>query len=103
MKISIKSRIMFRVYLAYIWRKARSPFVAESTALGVLAFTLSLFVSLAHIFSNMKGSGNLYQYFIVAFSHTSIGVQAVVVLSAVATIFLVKNLTVHTVFKQRFA
>ena len=82
---------MFGVYLMYCTRKLKSPFVGESFALVLLIGSLFIFVSVPSVLSNMFSAGNLYNYFIVAFSNTDFLVQSIIILAGAIAIFSLRN------------
>ena len=98
----MKSKIMFGVYLIYFMRKLKSPFFVESFAFAVIGVCLFYLVSIPSVLTNMRASNDFYGYFMTAFFGTDFLVQSTLVLAAVTTLFLVKNITVHTVLKERF-
>jgi formate/nitrite transporter FocA (FNT family) len=100
---TLKHRIMFRVYCVYAWRKLRSPFVAESLAMGTLAFVLFVVVSVPHVVSNMLASPDAYRYFMFAFSSADHLVQALLVLTGCTTLYFAKTLVFQAGLKPRFA
>lgn len=94
---------MFGVYLLYSLRKLRNPFVAELFVFAMISLALSSLVSIPSVLSNMLESGNFYRYFMTAFSGTDLLVQMALVLVGLTALFLLKNITFHTVLKERFA
>ncbi len=98
----MKKRILFGVYVIYLVRKVKTPFIAESFALAALIAVLFSVVSVPHVIANMTASGNLCRYFVMAFFNTRFIVQFVVVSTAIAVLFFVRNFTVSIVrLKQR--
>lgn len=94
---------MFGVYLMYFVRKLKNPFIAETFVFVILAIILFTFISVPSILSNMLDSGNFYRYFVMAFSNTEIFVQLTLILTGIATLLFVRNITVHAILKTRFA
>ncbi len=84
--MSMKNRIMFGVYLVYLIRKFKTPFIAESFVFAAFALLLSVFVSVPSVLSNMMSSPDFYRYIIIAFSNTTLMVQLIVVLSLIVTV-----------------
>lgn len=101
----MKNRIMFSVYLAYLTRKFRSPFIAEVALFLIFTTALIFFISIPSVVANMLASGNLYGYLVMAFSQTDVLVKTILILSLITALLFVKNVTVFTVsfFRQRFA
>ncbi len=103
-QLTLKGRTMFGVYLLYIIRRLRSPFVGEIFALGVFSFLLSLLVSVPHVISNIMLTRGSYAFFIDAFLKTHTTVKLLVVSALLACGLFVRNVTVFTMsrMKQRF-
>lgn len=101
--LNIKNKIMFQVYLVYLLRKLTSPFIAEAVLFLVLAASLLFFVSVPSVFSNMLASGHFYHYMVTAVFQADFLVKTILVLSGATAIFFVRNITVHTLFKERLA
>ncbi len=99
--LTMKSRIMFGVYLMCLMRKLKNPFIAESFALLVLVSILIYFVSIPSVLINMSTSESFYSYFMSAFFDTGLLVQSAVVLTAVTILFFVRNISLYTVLRQR--
>lgn len=93
---------MLDVYAIYCMRKLRSPFFAESFIFIILAIILTYFVSVPSVLMNVSTSESFYNYFVKAFFSTELLIQSVLVLAVVTVLFLVRNITVHAVFKERF-
>ncbi len=102
--LNMKTKIMFSVYLAYLTRKFRSPFIAEVILFLIFSAILLVFVSVPSVVSNMLASGNFYEYLLAAFSQTDIMVKTILILAAITAALFVKNITLQTVsfFKERF-
>ncbi len=90
--LTMKNKIMFGVYLIYLSRKLRSPFVAESFAFVIFVLLLSIFVSIPSVLSNMSNSQDFVRYFTIAFSNTNSVVQIILVLALIPAIFLMKDI-----------
>lgn len=106
MKISnMKNRIMLNVYLAYLTRKFRSPFIAEVALFIIFATVLVFFVSIPNVWHNMVASGNFYDYLVMAFSQTDVLVKTILILSLITALLFVKDATIFTLsfFKERLA
>ena len=69
--------------MTFMLRKITSPFVGESFAFVILALTLSIFVSIPSVMSNMIGSGDLYRFFLTALFNTTLMVQLILIASLV--------------------
>ena len=89
--ISVKNKVMLNVYAIYCMRKLKSPFIIESFAMTCVAILLFYFVSIPSIVSNMIHSGNLYYYFVMAFSQTDILVQSTLVFAGAIMVFSLRN------------
>ena len=87
----MKNRIMFGVYLMYSWRKFKSPFIAGSLAFVMLTLTLCLTVSVPSFVANMSHSGHFLNYFLMAFSNTTLLVQSLVLTFGAVLIFSLRN------------
>jgi len=96
----MKNKIMFRVYIVYLLHQLRNPVFSNSIVLLALALTLPIFVSVPSVFSNMLNSGNLYNYFLMAFSKTDLAVQTIIILTLCSAVFLAKHITFQTVSRQ---
>lgn len=99
--LSMRNKIMFGVYAMYCMRKLRSPFMAESFILAVLATILFYFVSISSVLKNMRASESFYHYFIGAFFNADFLVQSALVLVSITALFFVRNLTFHAILKTR--
>lgn len=99
----MKKSIMFHIYAIYLLRKLKSPFITESVMLAILLTTLFLFVSVPSVLINMFGSGDLYHYFITAFSATDFLVQAILVLAGITALLFMKNIALHGAVRERFS
>ena len=93
----MKKRILFGVYVIYIVRKVKTPFIAESFAFAALIAILFSVVSVPNVWTNMSASGSFYRYFMMAFFNTKFLVQFVVVSAAVTALFIARNFTVNIV------
>ena len=88
----MKNKIMFGIYLVYLVRKIKSPFVMEILSLAFLTATLSIFVSVPNVLSNMVSSEDLYNFFVIALSNTTLMVQLILIAG-----FLVLAKAIHTI------
>jgi hypothetical protein len=84
-------------------RKLKTPLVTEFLVFVMLAVVLLFSVSVPSILANMFNSGSFYNYFLMAFSSTDFLVQTAIVLAVVTVLFFIRNIAVHTIFKQRVA
>lgn len=100
--INMKSRILLSVYGIYCLRKLKSPLIAESFVLAVLATILFYFVSISSFLTNMQASEDSYHYFLTAFSNADLLVQLILVSVGVTGLFLVRNITVFPGLRERF-
>lgn len=82
---------MFGVYLMCCTRKFKSPFVMESLVLAILALTLSIFVSIPSVVSNMISAGNFYQFLVSAFSNTEFLIRAIILAVGAVAVFSLRN------------
>ena len=99
----MKKNIMFHIYAIYLLRKIWTPFVTEAILFITLLITLFLFVSVPSVLSNMFNSGDLYHYFINAFSSTDLMVQATLVLTGATTILFLKNIAFNKTIRERMS
>ena len=100
---TMKKTIMFHIYAIYLLRKLRAPFISESVMFAILTATLFLFVSVPSVLANMFKSGDLYHYFLTAFSATGFLVQAILVLTGITLLLFMKNIAFHRVIKGRLS
>lgn len=100
--INIKSRILLSVYAIYCLRKLKSPLIAKSFVLAVLATILFYFVSIPSFFANMQASEDSYHYFLTAFSNADLLVQLILVSVGVTGLFFVRNITMYPGLRERF-
>lgn len=101
--LTLKHRVMFRVYFSWASSLIRRPLTIE---LGILAFlfvTLTLTLSIPSIISNMLDAESAYRYLIVAFSHTEHLAQFLLLLTGLTLLYVARNLAPQKVFKFRFA
>lgn len=101
--LSLKNKILFGIYLLYCIKKLKSPLVTQALTLLVLGGILSYFVSVPSVVANMLDSQSFYRYFIISLSNTEILVQAILALVGITSIVFLRNITIHTIFKPRFA
>jgi len=101
--VTIKKRIMFHIYAIYLMRKLWAPFITESIIFATLATTLFFFVSVPNVVINMFGSGDLYHYFITAFSTTDFLVQTILILAGITMLLFVKNIAFHSALRERLS
>ena len=102
MNITMKNRILLGVYAIYCARKLKSSFVPESLLFVMLGVTLFYFVSVPSVLTNMSNSESSYRYFVMAFSHTGLLVQSILVLVAITALFFLRNIPVYTILKRNF-
>lgn len=91
MKLTLKNKIMFGVYVMYALRKMRSPLVAETLVLATIAIVISAFVSVPSVIANMSNSASFYRYFMVAFSNTTVLVQMMLILAFATLVLSLRN------------
>lgn len=90
----LKKRVMRRIYLAYLMRKARHPMSLQLGALLGLGLILSFLISLKNVVANalsVQPSG-LMNFFADAFLHTQIIVQVVAVAVIIIALAVAANI-----------
>lgn len=92
----LKKRILFGVYILYVLRKLKSPFILESCFFLALFGVLFSTISVSSVLGNMSHSADAYRYFMAAFSKTTSFVQMTTLLLFVPFFFFVRNVTVRT-------
>lgn len=98
--LSMKNRIMLRVFALYTIRRFKVPFVAELSVFTIALILLFGLVSVPSIISNMSESGSFYRYLLAAFSNTTLMVQGLVLVVGSTLAFSV--FTSLTALSKRF-
>lgn len=103
--IALKTRIMLGVYVLYVVRRIRSPFVGELFVLGISFAILSFLVSLPHVISNIILTRGSYVFLFDAFQKADMVVELIVLSAFISGCFFVRNITLFTTekFKNRLA
>ena len=84
--ISLKKRIMLRVYVLFVIRKLKSPVVFETSIFVISLLLLSSMVSLHHIVANTPHNlSGFCRFWLSAFTNTGLTVKAIVLV----TIFII--------------
>ena len=105
MTIPFRQRIMMGVYMIYLIRKLKNPFVSELFIISIFFTMLSFFVSLPHIFSNILLTKGSYNFLVDAFLKTDTTVKLILLSTVIAGLFFIKNISLYTTnfIKTRFA
>lgn len=82
---------MFGVYLLYLVRRLKSPFVTEAALLAAFGLALSLSISVPSVIANMSESHDPTRYLVLAFSSTGFLVKAIVLLAGATLIYSLRN------------
>ena len=96
-ELALKNKIMRRVKTTYFLKKVINPFTLKFGVLIAAAFTFGSLVHVAAVFSNLSpisvvDIAGLYSFSTYAFMNTGILVQAVMVVSVIIGLLLVKDI-----------
>jgi hypothetical protein len=97
---SLEQKVMANVSVIYAGRKLTSRVAIECYALAVSAFTMTLFVSVSHVFSNFlvasQNINSLGLYVLSAVTQTTHVVQLVLIVATAALLALCIDLVRST-------
>ena len=102
MILNMRNRILLSVYAIYCMRKLKSPMIAESFVLAILATFLFYFVSVPSVLTNMQSSENSYRYFLSAISEADLMIKGVLVAAGITSLLFIRNIATFSGLKQRF-
>ncbi len=97
MTIILKNRIMLGVYILYVIRKLKNPYVMPVLFLGLFFLPLTFLVSIPSVVSNIILTGGSYSFVSDAFSKTDMVVQALVLLSFISGLVYMSKISTHTI------
>lgn len=90
----LKKRIMRRVYLTFLMRKLREPFIVQMCLLFLLGVSSFLAISIKSIFINTPKTfafSELYHFYSYAFMHTEVFVKLLIVTLLVLMGWMLQN------------
>lgn len=92
---TLSQRIMRRVYVVYMLRRATSPTALRIYSLLALFVGIVSLVSVGNVIANLPAEGffSFYDFSMYAFMHTELVVQLLVVGALVFSLWLVRDCT----------
>ena len=101
--MTLKQRIMVRIYALWFARVLKRPLTLELSTLAALAATFLATVSVPSVMENLLSSPSAYFYLRDAFSHTGHFIQFLLLLLAVAALYVSRNLVPGRFSRLRFS
>ena len=94
---TLKNRIMVGVYLLYVIRKLKNPYILPFLFFGLFISTLSFLVSIPSVISNLILTGGSYSFVSDAFTKADLIVQVLVLMLFVCALIYLRKASLYTI------